>query len=728
MSLTKRIPEVLGLVVALVLAGGCETLNVKNPNAPDTNRALGDPATVQAIAAGALRSWYNVTLNMDPDGILITQADSHTASWNNFQIRFYSGCTSGPAPTFGTCGALETDATKITSGTYPRTSWQNDLAAAERLQIERYWYGYYSALSSATDVVKAIRQNALVITDASNTKMVETIAVLVQGLALSGLALNYDKAFIVDETTPLDANGSPIVSFSPRAAVRDAALAKFNDAIVLSSDPAWATSLKVPVSFFNDPGVSYDKVQIRKIANTMAARTLAYYPRNLAENLAVNWTTVLGYASAGISSGTAFDWIFKHDGCINYCDYLKLWSNDMGTMRIHTRVAQKLDPASQEHPFPNNNPATILSVPLTANAAPQAATPAAMTYITTGRQLTIGGGVAAERVIVTATAPTTFTAVFTKNHPSTTLTAAITGSKTAQAATPVSMTDIIVGTALTIDAGTKTETVKVTAVTATTFTAVFNLDHAAGVPVAAPVHRNGGAPGNDQPNSPDKRLGDGTYGSGTFASDVTETLDATANAGTDYAWSFDEAVFPAARGSWHQSSIGQIRYITLSDIDPNGTANGFGPSPIVLAAENDLIWAEALIRGTPQNLAGAAALIDKTRVGRGGLGSAAGFSAAAMLDALYYEQDVELPGSNVAPFYNQRRIDGLEGLTAHEQPVPAKELGVLQLPFYTFGGTQPPNSSPMAPVPALSAQNVQLMWANLEHQTFMNVRSRSSRR
>ena len=148
----------------------------------------------------------------------------------------------------------------------------------------------------------------------------------------------------------------------------------------------------------------------------------------------------------------------------------------------------------------------------------------------------------------------------------------------------------------------------------------------------------------------------------------------------------------------------------------------------MLAAENDLIWAEALIRGTPQNLAGAAALIDKTRVGRGGLGSAAGFSAAAMLDALYYEQDVELPGSNVAPFYNQRRIDGLEGLTAHEQPVPAKELGVLQLPFYTFGGTQPPNSSPTAPVPALSAQNVQLMWANLEHQTFMNVRSRSSRR
>src|SRR6059036_2731370 len=153
MSLTKRIPEVLGLVAALVLAGGCETLNVKNPNAPDTNRALTDPATVEAVALGAVRTWFNVSQNMDPDGILITQANSHTASWNNFQIRFYSGCTKGPLsppfPTGGTCGT--------TSGVYSRIEWQNNLEAAERTQIERYWYGYYSALSSASDVIKAIR-------------------------------------------------------------------------------------------------------------------------------------------------------------------------------------------------------------------------------------------------------------------------------------------------------------------------------------------------------------------------------------------------------------------------------------------------------------------------------------------------------------------------------------------------------------------------------------------
>ena len=107
MSLTKRIPGVLGVVAALVLAGGCETLTVGNPNAPDTKRALGDPATVQSIAAGALRTWFNVSQHMDPDGILITQANSHTASWNNWQIRFYTGCTNPPGGKIGRASCRE---------------------------------------------------------------------------------------------------------------------------------------------------------------------------------------------------------------------------------------------------------------------------------------------------------------------------------------------------------------------------------------------------------------------------------------------------------------------------------------------------------------------------------------------------------------------------------------------------------------------------------------------
>src|SRR3989442_13861599 len=102
---------------------------------------------------------------MDPDGILITQANSHTASWNNWQIRFYTGCTNPPG---GTCGT--------SSSTYPRVEGQNALAAAERTESVKYRYGDYPSLSWSTDFVKAIPTNGIAVSDAATTKLVQTTA------------------------------------------------------------------------------------------------------------------------------------------------------------------------------------------------------------------------------------------------------------------------------------------------------------------------------------------------------------------------------------------------------------------------------------------------------------------------------------------------------------------------------------------------------------------------
>jgi hypothetical protein len=60
---------------------------------------------------------------------------------------------------------------------------------------------------------------------------------------------------------------------------------------------------------------------------------------------------------------------------------------------------------------------TTLPGAVTANVAPQAVTPASMTNIIVGSSLNIEPGANQERVAVTATTATTFTAVFAKNHP-----------------------------------------------------------------------------------------------------------------------------------------------------------------------------------------------------------------------------------------------------------------------------------------------------------------------
>jgi starch-binding outer membrane protein, SusD/RagB family len=596
MSMPKRIPEIVG-VLALILAGGCDTLNIQNPNAPDTPHLLASPASVEAVAQGAFKTWYLTTqggLGEDqyPEVTLAVMARSHVAMWNNFHIRFYTGCTDGtfagqpPLPwngytaaTGGTCGAGTLEGPH-----YPRVEWQNNPAAAERTQIEAFWYGYYSSLSSARDVLKRIRVDGLVITDAATTKMVETMTVLAQALSLSGLAMNYDHAFIVDYNSDLTT-----LKFSTALELRDVAMAKFDTAITMATANTFTTA-----DGFFGPGVTYTNVQVAQIANTMAARTLAYFPRNAAQNATVEWARVAGYASKGISSGTVFNWQFKQDACNTWCDFLKVWSNDFTTVRVHSRVAHLLDPASQPDPWD----------------------------------------------------PTT----------------------------------------------------------------------------------------NTHPNSPDKRLGDGTYrgGANVFQSDVLNAYPDTncakptgCTGGTDFVWTHISVFGRTNRGAWHQSPLGQIRYDSLAGCgdNPQGSSSpGSLNSPMVLAAENDLIWAEALIRGPTPNLAQAATLINKTHVGRGGLTPSTG-----TLADLQYEQDVELLGSNDAPYYNQRRIDGLEPLTPHEMPVPAKELGVLGIALYTCGGANHPDGScdtfpapsltvPVAGAAAAVVANAPKVWAQLEQE------------
>ena len=517
--------RVLPIVAGLLATARCNSLSVSDLNDPDRKRVLTDAPSVETLAAGALNSWFNVTQGMNPGGALTTMADNYTASWNDYQMRLYSS--------------------------EPRVAWQNDPTSAARAQIESYWYGYYAALSAANDALTAIHALGL-FKGNSDSAMVENLAVLLQGLTVGQLSLNYDRGFVVDYDADLSA-----LALVTRQEMRDWALAKLDTAIAM----AHANTYTWPAAWTGGAGCGGGEprahvvapctnVEVAKIASTMAARLLAYFPRASSEAQApAEWDRVVGYAANGISSGTPFDFGFKGDGGVTFYDELRRWANDITLMRTDTRIAHMLDPATQQTPWPDPS-------------------------------------------------------------------------------------------------------------------------------------------GNPQPNSPDKRLGDGSYDrSPSLCAGGYTICPATANAGTDYAYS-PKIIFPPARGPYHQSNIGQIRYDYISANDPTG--GGFGFSPVVAAAENDLIWAEGLIRGTAPDLAGAAALTNKTRVTRGGLPPAtAGDGVAGLLAELQYEQDVELAGDNAAPYYNRRRIDGLQPRTPHEMPIPAKELGVLGLPLYTFGGDGP---------------------------------------
>ena len=589
----KRPLRPLAVLAFLAIATSCGNLDVENPNAPDRKRALSDPAALEAVAGCAMRTWLNAYTSLRGAGVLATQARSYSSSWNNGNLNFYSSVDNPSAPP---------DQWNRMS-----RSWQNDPSAGARTSIDAFWGGgldeqtnvrggFYNSLSAANDVLKAIRdttKNRVEFPTATAQKRAETFALFMQGASMSMLSLLYDKAYVADENTDLSTPAAiAALQYSKRDVVRDSAVSKLEQAAALADANTFTTA----ASWTGPGGFTYSNTDIAKMSRTIAAMTLAWYPRDSTEIAKVDWAKVAQLASKGMSTGTPVDLRFQQDGYVFWVSELMNWFDGIDGGRMHTRVAHFMDPATQKDPYP-------------------------------------------------------------------------------------------------LEEG-----------------------------------------GNAQPNSPDQRLGDGSYGN----ADTEESFGTpvrTSNGGTDYAWSSVGAIMRPDRGSYHQSNIAQVRYDGSGVMDGDGQYSSHGPAPALNATINDLIWAEALIRmGGATNLAKAAELIDKTRVGRGGLSSSATAIAnvgtdndgpcmannrlastggtCTLMSMLLYEYEVELPGLGPAIYWVERKlpvivgggwtgdnsprrvIAGLLPGTPRDMPVPYKELGVKGEALYTWGGSTPKSPTP----------------------------------
>ncbi len=307
-----------GVVALTALAAlGCNSLDITNPNLPDADRALTSPVAIEAIAGGTIRNFFNTYNGLGAAAALNAMAENQSASWNNFNMNFYS--------------SLDDDGQRLSRG------WQNDPAKAERTNMEWYWEGFYSTASSAVDVLTALRINNVQFSSPAAEARAEAVAELMLGASLAQIAVNYDKGYFIDENTDL-----LTLTYVDRRVLRDSALSKLENAAAIAA----ATPFTLPSSWTNGGG-SYTNVTLEELANTLAAMLLAYWPRTDAENATVDWAAVAGYAANGLTE----DFTLVGDGCTAFCPALQSWSNDMFGFRVHTRVAAMLD-ASQIDPYP----------------------------------------------------------------------------------------------------------------------------------------------------------------------------------------------------------------------------------------------------------------------------------------------------------------------------------------------------------------------------------------
>lgn len=118
------------------------------------------------------------------------------------------------------------------------------------------------------------------------------------------------------------------------------------------------------------------------------------------------------------------------------------------------------------------------------------------------------------------------------------------------------------------------------------------------------------------------------------------------------------------------------------------TVGGLGMGIIEFrTAENELFIAEAKLRTL--DFQGAADIVNSgTRISRGNLPQVAA-TEQELKEAIWYERNIELVLVGVGVnFFDMRRNDLLQKGNLLHFPLPAQQLQLLGLPYYTFGGTE----------------------------------------
>ncbi len=259
-------------VAVLALFAGCVDLEVTNLNDPDRERAISSPSDVEALISGGFQPWYTVSHKNYPGPALSVAADAHTSSWGNFGMR--------------------------DSGWEPRKAMNNDPAYSYSSMTSTPWSQSYRSLAAVRDGILAIEGGVRIQEGdgPDNTDRAIAFGKLIQALSFANMALIFDQAFIVDETTDFESE-LQMVSYDQ---VWAAAETKFAEVIQLANSGGF-TIPSAWVGFNGDWSASY----MAEFARAFRARYRSQVPRTPAERDAVDWNAILADASPGISKDYA---------------------------------------------------------------------------------------------------------------------------------------------------------------------------------------------------------------------------------------------------------------------------------------------------------------------------------------------------------------------------------------------------------------------------------------
>ena len=275
MRISTRIA--VALAACGVAFGGCQDLDVTNPNQADRERAVRQPDAVESIIASSFVSWWEWVHDDSPVFVTTTVADEFTSAFADF-------------------GQLETSSE-------PRQSWNNSPVSNRAAATEDPWYGLYGTISTVNDGLIAL-DGGMVIGDASRTARAKSFGKFMQALGHGYVALYFDKGFIVDETVDVTSipPGEAGARLRPYTEVMDSAISYMNESIAIASTSTFTLPNSDADTWLFTPMSSAD---FARLGHSFLARFLAYAPRTRAERDAVDWAEVISHIDAGITTDFA---------------------------------------------------------------------------------------------------------------------------------------------------------------------------------------------------------------------------------------------------------------------------------------------------------------------------------------------------------------------------------------------------------------------------------------
>jgi len=308
-----KLRHLLIFIYFIITSYGCVKFSIINENEPDGSRVYSDADALINMAGESFRTIHN-------------------------QMQEYSGLALNMA-----CMA---DNTTMPWGITRDLSWEprtfiegynNSPEYAYYYQLMGQWEGSYKAISHSNNILRYLYTDAGEVTMPDDQRvLLEAFSWFVSGVAHGYLGLIFDKALVVN----YDSNPEEFKLVSWDEVIKESL--KMIDRAIEISD---ANYFEIPAEWVGSQVMT--NVEFSQLANSYAARIMAYCPRNSLENSRADWNRVLEYASKGINQNFAPEL----GGAYDFYDFYWFYSTYPGWGRVDHRIINLMD-----HDYPSHWP------------------------------------------------------------------------------------------------------------------------------------------------------------------------------------------------------------------------------------------------------------------------------------------------------------------------------------------------------------------------------------